>query len=202
MIENIVFDFGDIFIDLDKEATGRALRELGLEAFPPGMMELFLQYEKGAVSTVEFLEGMEVFLPGTPQEEIVMGWNSILREFPDHRLDFIRNFSATREQRLFLLSNTNELHIEYVRKQMGLTKFNTFRDAFEGFYLSYEMGMRKPDEEIFEFVGAQMGLLPDKTLFIDDTEENTRAAGRLGWQTWHLRVGREEITELPSRFSL
>ncbi len=202
MIENIVFDFGDIFIDLDKAATSRALKKLGIESFPPEMMELFLSYEKGTVSTPEFLSTMKHFLPETPEEEIISGWNSILLEFPDHRLEFIRNFSKTRGQRIFLLSNTNELHIDYVRKQMGLTKFNTFRDAFEAFYLSYEMGMRKPDEEIFEFVGEQMGLRPEKTLFIDDTEENTLAAARLGWQTWNLRVGREEITELPSRFAL
>jgi putative hydrolase of the HAD superfamily len=178
------------------------MKKLGLESFPPGLMELFLNYEKGPVSTTEFLQEMKHFLPGTPREEIISGWNSILLEFPDHRLEFIREFSMTREQRLFLLSNTNELHIEYVIKQMGHTKFNAFRDAFEEFYLSYEMGMRKPDEEIFEFVGEQMGLHPENTLFIDDTEENTQAAGRLGWQTWNLRVGVEEITELPRRYAL
>ena len=82
---------------------------------------------------------------------------------------------------------------------MGMTNYNRFKNAFEVFYLSYEMGMRKPDSEIFEFVLTENDLRPSETLFVDDTKENTDSASSLGIKTWNLQVGQEDITQLKSR---
>jgi len=202
VIRNIVFDFGDVFIDLDKTATPRALQRLGMEEFPLEMTQLFLEYEKGTVKTEAFLDRMQDSLPDAPREEIIEGWNSILLEFPLHRLEFLKELAGRTELRLFLLSNTNELHINDVIRKMGETDFHEFRSCFEGFYLSYELGMRKPDREIFEYVVGERELRPSETLFIDDTPENTLSAESLGMHTWNLRVGKEEVTELHRRFEL
>jgi putative hydrolase of the HAD superfamily len=100
------------------------------------------------------------------------------------------------QHRLFLLSNTNDLHIECVKEQMGRMRFSRFKNAFEVFYLSYEIGMRKPDTEIFEFVLEKNQLSAQETLFVDDVKENTDAAANLGIHVWNLQVGEEDITQL------
>ncbi|MCJ7468363.1 MAG: HAD-IA family hydrolase, partial [Maribacter sp.] len=65
--------------------------------------------------------------------------------------------------------------------------------------LSHEIGLRKPDREIFQFVLDDNGLIAEETLFIDDSKENTDAASALGLHCWNLRVGQEDIIELNSK---
>ena len=101
--------------------------------------------------------------------------------------------------RLFLLSNTNALHIPHVMKIMGNESFERFKNSFEQFYLSHEIQLRKPNHEIFQFVLEQNRLDPQDTLFIDDTKENTDAAKELGINTWNLIVGKEDVVNLKER---
>jgi len=198
MIKNIILDFGDIFIDLDKSATSKAMERFGYQDLTPALDTLFKDYEKGLTSSPKFLEEVSNFFPSATEKDLTTAWNAILLDFPDRRLEFIEALAQENRYRLFLLSNTNDIHIEYVKQQMGIQKFNRFKDAFEVFYLSYEMGMRKPDAEIFEFVLAENNLNASETMFVDDTKENTDAAANLGIKTWNLQVGKEDITQLKS----
>jgi len=120
-------------------------------------------------------------------------------DFPEERLQFLEHLSSENQYKLFLLSNTNDLHMESVRQQMGMEHYNRFKNSFDVFYLSYEMGMRKPDEEIFQFVLDQNNLTAEETFFVDDVQENTDAAARLGIRVWNLQVGQEDVTQLKSR---
>lgn len=202
MIKNIVFDFGDIFINLDKTATPRALEQLGMVEFPSNLMQIFLDYEKGLLETQAFLDLVNGIIPEASRDQIIGAWNSILLDLPEYRLEFLKEFRQHPDRRIFLLSNTNDLHMQEVVRIMGREAYDGFRDCFETFYLSYEMGMRKPDAEIFQFVLEQKGLIPEETLFIDDTVENTRSADSLGIRTWNLQVGKEDIVELPVKYAL
>lgn len=199
MIKNIILDFGDIFINLDKAATANAMRPFGFREITPKLDNLFKIYEKGNISSEEFLLTVSNHFPSATQTELVQAWNAILLDFPTHRLDFVEGLAKENEYRLFLLSNTNDIHIEFVKQQMGMNSYNRFKNAFEVFYLSYEMGMRKPDTEIFDFVLSENHLKASETLFVDDTKENTDAAASLGILTWNLKVGEEDITQLKSR---
>ncbi len=198
MIKNIILDFGDIFIDLDKPATAKAMEKFGYKSLTPDLDALFKNYEKGSKSSQEFLEEVSSVFPSATDKDLIAAWNAILLEFPDRRLEFIEALAQENQYRLFLLSNTNDIHIEFVKEQMGMEKFNRFKNAFEVFYLSYEMGMRKPDAEIFEFVLSENKLAANETLFVDDTKENTDTASLLGIKTWNLQVGKEDITQLKS----
>ena len=195
MIKNIIFDFGDVFIDLDKPATAREMVRYGFEGLTTELDELFKQYEKGAVSSKEFLSITGAVFPKANEKDLIDAWNAILLEFPLERLEFVENLSLEGQHRLFLLSNTNEIHIEHEKAKLG-KRFDRFKKSFEKFYLSYEMGMRKPDAEIFEFVLNENQLIAEQTLFVDDTKENIETAASLGIKTWHLNVGLEDITEL------
>ncbi|MEM9076562.1 MAG: HAD family phosphatase [Bacteroidota bacterium] len=199
MIKNIILDFGDIFINLDKPATARAMQPFGFEEITPELDVLFKTYEKGNISSEAFLNSVAKVFPTASKTDLIHAWNAILLNFPLHRLDFVEELSREKAYRLFLLSNTNDIHIEFVKQQMGKEDYNRFKSAFEVFYLSYEMGMRKPDTEIFQFVLQENNLKASETLFVDDTKENTDAASTLGIVTWNLKVGEEDITQLKSR---
>lgn len=198
MIKNIILDFGDIFIDLDKSATPKAMEKFGFKNLTPDLDTLFKEYEKGSMGSCAFLNQVSEHFPTATEEDLIHAWNAILLEFPDNRLEFVETLAAENSYRLFLLSNTNDIHIEYVKQQMGTEKFTRFKNAFEVFYLSYEMKMRKPDAEIYEFVLNENNLVASETLFVDDTLENTDSAASIGINVWNLQVGKEDITQLKS----
>ena len=199
MIKNLIFDFGDVLINLDKQAVPLGLVAYGARGLDGRLESLARQYEKGQVSTDRFLgEACSILDEGQPGR-LVSLWNQTIRDFPEERLVFLETLKQAGTHRMFLLSNTNDLHMEYVEAQMGQVLFQRFRTCFEGFYLSHQIGMRKPDPEIFRYVLQNHGLEAGETLFIDDTFEHIQGAASLGIQTWHLQVGRETILELPKR---
>jgi putative hydrolase of the HAD superfamily len=197
MIKNIILDFGDIFINLDKPATAREMMKFGFTEITPELDTLFKEYEMGLVSSEEFLAFTGRLFPNAKRHNLIDAWNAILLDFPDERLEFLEALAAEERYRLFLLSNTNEIHIENERQKMG-EKFIRFERAFEGFYLSYEMGKRKPNLDIFQQVLDENQLVPEETFFVDDTKENTDAAAQLGIKTWNLQVGKEDIVQLKN----
>lgn len=199
MIKNIVFDFGDIFINLDKQAVYERLAAFGYPELTPEMDTLAKTYEVGNISSDTFLRQLQKLIPSASSTQLTDAWNSILLDFPESRLRFLENLKAEGNYRLFLLSNTNELHIDYVKKTMGIKRWNRFKACFEQFYLSHEIHMRKPNTEIFDFVLKENGLAANETYFIDDTQENTAAAASVGIHTWHLIIESEDITELKSK---
>lgn len=198
MIKNIVFDFGDIFINLDKKLFAEELQKLHISQESEEMLPILQQYEMGLVSTDKFLTFFEERL-SVSQDKLKRAWNSILLDFPKERLRFIQNLSESKKYRLFLLSNTNDLHISWIQQNWGMEQYNAFKICFEQFYLSHEINLRKPNNNIYEFVLTSNDLEPKETLFIDDTKENTDAAKALGIHIWNLKPGKEDVLELPTK---
>lgn len=199
MIKNIIFDFGDVFINLDKAVVFREMEQLNILHLLPQLDEVNKAFEIGAISSESFLEEMHRLLPQLSKEHIESTWNAMLLDLPEYRLEFLEDLARERNYRLFLLSNTNALHIPHFKKEMGEVRFNRFRNSFEQFYLSHEINLRKPNAEIYEFVLNENSLSASETLFIDDTVENTIAAAKLGIHTWNLKVGEEDIIQLKSK---
>lgn len=196
MIKNIIFDFGDVFINLDKEATAREMKKFGFENLTPEIIAYMHTYERGTISTHNFLDKMSRYFPKATTAELEKAWNAIIKDFPEFRLTFIEKLAKENDYELYLLSNTNELHIQAVKKSMGLERFWRFKSCFKKFYLSHEIGMRKPDSEIYNYVLEQNNLEADKSLFIDDSKENSTAAEAAGIHAWHLKIGEEDIAQL------
>ena len=198
MIKNIVFDFGDIFINLDKKLFAEELQKIHISQESEEMLPILQQYEMGLVSTDKFLTFFEERL-NVSQDKLKRAWNSILLDFPKERLRFIQNLSESKKYRLFLLSNTNDLHISWIQQNWGMEQYNAFKICFEQFYLSHEINLRKPNNNIYEFVLTSNDLEPKETLFIDDTKENTDAAKALGIHIWNLKPGKEDVLELLTK---
>ncbi len=194
MIKTIIFDFGDIFINLDKEGTPNALKKLGLTQWTAELDEANLQFEKGEISPENFIAIFENALPNANTEAILMAWNAVLLDFPKYRLDFLKNLSL--KYQLFLLSNTDSIHIKTFEQRVGESFTTDFYNCFEKVYYSFEMGMRKPDAAIFEYVINENKLKVSETLFVDDKKDNTNTAEKVGLHVWNLQVGKEDVVDL------
>ncbi|PQJ73991.1 HAD-IA family hydrolase [Polaribacter gangjinensis] len=195
MIKNIIFDFGDIFINLDKEATYRKMTKLGVSKITPQMIQVYQEYEKGLMETADFISYFSSSF-SISKNDLLFAWNAVLLDFPENRLRFLQEIAFSEKYRLFLLSNTNDLHITSVKNSVGIPFFTDFKNCFEQFYLSHEINLRKPDKEIYEFVLDSNQLKPEETLFVDDLKENTDAAKMLGIHVWNLNPTTENVTEL------
>lgn len=194
MIKAIIFDFGDVFINLDKEATSKKLQEMDIDDLDDEITAKNRQYEQGFVTSDEISDYYRAQFPQLKQDDFLDSWNAMLLEFPEYRFRFIQKLAKEKDYKLILLSNTNENHINHIKSNVSF--FKEFSECFDAFYLSHEIGLRKPDPEIFEFIMDQHDLKPEDCLFIDDTKENTDIAERLGFNTWNIEPTREDIIDL------
>ncbi len=191
-IKNIVFDLGNVIIDIDVPRAAQSFAELSgkrpedvLESF--GTSGLFGQFETGKLDAAGFRAYVRELLKNPDWEDDVVdtAWNSLLLDIPPERIEMIQKLGEN--YRLFLLSNTSSIHIEEVNqileKATGVARLD---DLFEKLFLSYEMGVMKPDPGIYEQVLQEAGLEASETLFLDDNENNIVAARALGIQTFHV----------------
>jgi len=197
-IKNIIFDFGGVIINIDPKRTINALKELKLynseKLFTDlSTTHLLHKYELGLISDSEFIMNIKQnCAPETQTHQIVQAWNAMLLDIPYQRINLLKKLRN--DYRIYLLSNTNHLHYtHYVidfEKATGGLKFNEF---FNKAYFSFEIKMRKPSIEIYKHVLNDPGLVPEETLFIDDSIENIDTAKMLNLKTHWLK---EELTDL------
>ena len=196
MINTLIFDFGDVFINLDKPAIERSLNKLGISTITGEMIETAKVYEKGLITTNEFINSFTKKFPIISNKQFTKAWNSIILDFPEHRLTFIENLASLKKYKLILLSNTNALHIDKVIENMSLKRYCRFKKCFNKFYLSHEIKLRKPDHSIYEFVLNENNLMAKNCFFIDDTKENTDTAKKLGLLAWNNNPEKDDIINL------
>lgn len=195
MIKNLVFDFGNVFLNIDIDAAMQnALNIFKLKKFPEDMIAVNSLYEQGLISTNEFIDFYTDNFRYLSKESIIDNWNFMLRDFPLHRLEFLKDLKTASQYKLILLSNTNELHIDWVKQRIPF--YEDFKNCFDAFYLSHEIKLRKPNADVFEFVLNENNLRPENTLFIDDNSDNTNAAKKIGYHVWNIHPETEDITTL------
>lgn len=198
--KNIIFDFGGVLIDIDFNRSIEAFHELGFSDFEHMYSQfqadqLFRKLEKGEVQEKEFYQIMlKIGKEGLKDVDIKDAWNALLLNY---RYDSLLHLlKLEKKYTLFLLSNTNKIHydrfISYLPKVTGKP---TLESYFTKAYYSFEMGMRKPDDVIYQFVAENAGIIPEETLFIDDSYPNIDTAKKLGFQTYLLQPG-EKIEEV------
>lgn len=194
MVNTIIFDFGDIFINLDFAAMENAMKSLGLKEWNEDLDKLNYKFEKGKIKEDDFLKGIQNYAPKASLEQIKNAWSKVLLDFPLYRLEFLQKLSHN--YKLFLLSNTDSIHVEQFENMVGETFSRDFYQCFEKVYFSFEIGQRKPEPEAFNYIINKHELSPKRTLFVDDRKANTDIAESLGFQTWNLQVGEEDVVDL------
>jgi HAD superfamily hydrolase (TIGR01509 family) len=199
-IDSIIFDIGNVLIDIDYEVMIHEFDQIASIDFHQVVTysrqdRLFDQYEKGQVSSAEFRDTLRRYLkPGVTDEQINTAWNSILIHYPPAKFELLKKLRE--RYRIFALSNINELHATAidlaVQDQFGVADMRSY---FDHTYYSHEMGHRKPEKEIYQIVLDREALKPSQTLFIDDKAENIVAAASLGMRVHHL-TDRNKLLDL------
>ena len=192
-IKNIVFDLGGVLVDLDFKAAINGLQQAGfanvkeqLDALDQG--GIFQKFELGEMTADEFRTAIrENSTVALTDEEIDALWNAMLLEIPREKLELILDLRG--KYMVYLLSNTNSIHWDYVCKNAFNYRGFRVNDYFEETFLSYEMHLAKPNKAIFEKVLHDANLLPEETLFIDDSEANCKAAEEVGIHAHHYHIG-------------
>ncbi len=199
MIKNIIFDFGGVIYPIDHEKTKLAFSNFGLKNFEELyshaiQTHLFESFEKGFVSPQSFRTQLRAYSKTSiTNTEIDAAWNALLLGFDTVRLELIKKVSD--HYRIFLLSNTNQIHHhKYYNELRALDGYETFFSSFEKLYFSHQIGMRKPDKKIFNFVLNDSSLKAQETAFIDDYNLNIDAANSMGIQGILLKSG-EVLTD-------
>ncbi len=197
MIKTIIFDFGNVFINLDIEGhIQNALKAYEIEVFSEEMIAFNNLYEQGLISTDEFLEFYTENFPKLSNYELIDLWNFMLKDFPEYRLDFLKQLRLDSKYRIILLSNTNELHINWIKKHVPF--YETFKSHFHAFYLSHEIQLRKPNKDIFELVLSEQKINAEECLFIDDNTDNINTAEKLGINVWNINPKTNDVIDLFS----
>jgi putative hydrolase of the HAD superfamily len=191
-VKNLIFDLGGVILDLSVDHTLESFARVAqlpkekvqdLYVTTPG----FLQYEKGAMDDMAFRNFVRAtFSISADDRTIDECWNAMLRGIPPLKLDLLVRLQS--EFRVFLLSNTNAIHLDHINGVMlpKGTEKRTLDHYFHKAYYSHRMGKRKPDAEIFEQVLEENNLLPEQTLFLDDYAINIEGAKSLGIKTVHV----------------
>ncbi len=192
----VIFDLGGVLINLDYQLTESAFVNLGCTNFNElfsqlNQTDLFDRFETGKVSSFHFVNRLLDMLPqGTNANQVVHAWNAMILDFPQERMNWLREIGS--QQRIFLLSNTNDLHVSSVRSSLTKTVgHGDLESYFEKAYFSCDMGQRKPDEACFNMVLQENGLNPKTTLFIDDSPQHIEGAKKIGLNTFHLQKGED-----------
>lgn len=191
-ITTLIFDFGGVIINLDLPKCIQNLKELGVGNVEQylsnfGQKEFFLQFEKGQIGIPEFRSEMKKLAEVQLTDAQIDGaWCSFLTDIPAEKLALLS--ALKKKYRMLLLSNTNPLHIEVSAAGEFAKTGKTIHDFFDKCYFSYEMGMAKPDKEIFEAVLSDAGVKPEECLFLDDGPKNIDMAAKLGIQTYLVDV--------------
>jgi FMN phosphatase YigB (HAD superfamily) len=187
-IKNLIFDLGNVIIDLDMERTFAQLRHYLGTDYEAALKrvfdkDVFIEYEIGQSSETEFLHQLRSVA------DIPVGigqlrdaWNAMLLDIPLERLEMLERLKQ--KYQVFLLSNTNDSHLYYVHGYLktiyGIENFE--ERFFHRPYYSHLIGMRKPHQAIYDFVLKDAQLKPSETMFFDDMLVNIKAAQSVGIQ--------------------
>lgn len=190
-IEAIIFDLGGVFIEIDYFATITEFEKLGFKNANHLYSQdeqsfLFEQFEKGEISSPHFINKLLAMSLSTPSpNQVIKAWNAMIGDFSVESITILKNLQE--KYRLFMLSNTNELHIDLVNRKWLEVEKSKMESFFEKIHLSHELGFRKPYPETFLKVCELHGLKPYNTLFIDDSIQHIEGAKQAGLQTIHLK---------------
>ena len=196
----IIFDLGAVILNINYQNTIDEFTKLGVNnaaTFYSKKVQtnLFNQIETGMISSNEFLKALQKETKNANINQVEKAWNAMLLDLPEERVQLIRKLKNNHS--VYLLSNTNAIHIDAFKKQLGNRKWLAFCKLFDKMYLSHELGLRKPDVKIFEYILNEQKLKAEEVFFIDDSPQHIASAKKIGIHCHHLLDDENIITLFP-----
>lgn len=194
-IKNIIFDLGGVLLNINpllsllelEKISGIAKDEL-LVKLANG--QIFEKFDTGRLNPAQFRNKLcQILKHEVTDSEIDRIWNKLLLDFPSHRVEMLKQLS--KNYRVFLLSNTNSIHFDHYTSVFYEKYGIRMTDLFERLFLSFEIGIHKPDAGIYTHVLQHAGIEALETVFFDDSLANIEAAGKLGIEVIHITDGKD-----------
>lgn len=186
MSRTIIFDLGGVLLDLDFELAFKKMSQvlnvdLQYDALPEKLRKAFIDFELGKIKQEVFLWNLQMMTDKPPHGKPLMdAWNAMLIGFDPARFEMLLRLK--KDYKLILLSNTNQIHLDWIYrhldKEYGIKDWD--EEYFGKTYYSHEIGLRKPNADIYEFVINDSRIDPNKAIFIDDSIENIVTANNVG----------------------
>ena len=189
----VLFDLGGVLLHLNDP-----LITFGLDCSEAEFHQTWLlspavrEFERGAITAEQFASSVtrEMQLPYDAKMflERFVAWPG--SPFPD-AIDLVGRIPE--HYACAILSNTNALHWQ------SLDIDSRFGNRFERYFLSYETGLLKPDDQAFANVAEQYDCAPEEILFFDDNPLNVSAANEMGMHAILCRTGADLADALVDR---
>lgn len=195
-IRNIIFDLGNVLLNLDFDASVNAFRELGMNEKVVNKEQayadpVFYDLEIGRTSPEAFRNRVREILdnPDASDQQIDDAWCAMIRDIPASRVEVVKELG--KKYKVYLFSNTNSIHITRLHRQFREEHGIEFSSLFIKDYYSHELHERKPDLSSYKKMIELSEIDPVESLFIDDLEKNIRGAQDAGLKTFWLKSGTE-----------
>ena len=200
-IKTIAFDMGGVIFTMDWTQAVARFEEIGVSDAehlldPYTQRGIFGDMEAGRISDEDFRRKLSAYIgKELTWQQCQYGWKGYVVEVPKRNLDALQQLRK-QGYRLVLLSNTNPYMMEWVESEAFDGNGHPVSYYFDHCYLSYQMKLMKPSEEIFREVLHQERLIASECLFVDDGPRNVAAASRLGLRTMQPENGGDWTTEI------
>lgn len=193
-IRNLIFDLGNVILNIDTKLSEIAFAKYGMNDFEKlytlaAQNELFDRLEVGSITENEFYDEFRKVTGCQLDNQILeQCWNALIMDFPAARIEMLKRLKAEGKYRTFILSNTNIIHYRFYTALLKRTYgIDGLENLVEHAYFSHEIRLKKPNREIFDYVVEHSHIKPEESIFIDDNEANIKAANALGFNTIFLK---------------
>lgn len=198
-IKALIFDLGNVLININVERFFISLMEYSNRKFSQikkGFIETYQYIEIGKYSEEEFYQEMKkvVGFQNITKVQFIDMFNGILDEWNDEMLEFVKKLRKTGEYQLYALSNTNPIHIKFLKNNSI-----DIRPFFNDVFFSYEIGLAKPNPEVYAFVLKAINCKPEECLFVDDNLNNINNAAKLGFNVLVFKDSESFLTEIEDK---
>lgn len=196
MIKNLIFDLGGVIMTIDQNEALRRFKELGVADIerrldPYTQTGIFGDVEEGRITADEFRAELSRIVGRTLSfDDCRYGWLGYRKEVPRRNLDALKRLRGE-GYRLILLSNTNPFMMSWALTKDFDGGEGSLEDYFDALYLSYRLGVMKPDARFFQAVIENEHILPEESLFVDDGSRNVETARKLGFNTMCPKNGED-----------
>ena len=201
-IKSIIFDLGAVLLNISYQKTIEEFDKLGIKnssTFYSKKLQtnIFNLLETGEISESDFIKEIQKHCTESTNTQILYAWNAMLLDLPLHRVELLKQLK--KDFNLYLLSNTNSIHITEFENKIGSKQYKQFYQLFDKVYYSHKIGKRKPNAEAFLLIIEENNLITEEVLFIDDSPQHIEGAKKLGIKTYHLLDDEDVITLFPDK---
>ena len=201
-IKSIIFDLGAVLLNISYQKTIEEFDKLGIKnssTFYSKKLQtnIFNLLETGEISESDFIKEIQKQCTEATNTQILYAWNAMILDLPLRRVELLKQLK--KDFNLYLLSNTNSIHIIEFENKIGRKQYKEFYQLFDKVYYSHKIGHRKPNAEAFQLIIEENNLIAEKILFIDDSPQHIEGAKKLGIKTYHLLDDEDVITLFPDK---